>query len=62
MEIGEVGKIMELVMSHVEEGLKLAIAFVTVHLLLLEEMTVKELDLSHKHATIHPVQASILSL
>ena len=62
MAIGELGQILELVVSPVMKGLNLAIDFVTVHLLLLEDLTVKELDLSHNHATIHPAQASNLSL
>ena len=62
MEIGEIGQILELAVSLVEEGLNIAIDFVTVHLLLLEDSTVKELDLSRNHATIYPAQASNLSL
>ena len=62
MEIGELGQILELAVSPVEEGLNPAIDFVTVHLLLLEDLTLKELDLSHNHATLHPAQASNLSL
>ena len=62
MAIGELGQILELVVSPVMKGLNLAIDFVTVHLLLLEDLTVKELDLSHNHATIHPSQASNSSL
>ena len=60
MEIGEIGQLLELVVSHVEEGIEPAIEFVTVHLLLLEDLTVKELDLSHNYATMHPAQASKL--
>ena len=62
MEIGELGQILELAVSPVEEGLNPAIDFVTVHLLLLVDSTVKELDLSRNHATIQPAQASNLRL
>ena len=62
MEIGELGQILELAVSPVEEGLNPAIDFVTVRLLLLEDLTVKGLDLSHNLATIHPAQASYLRL
>ena len=62
MEIGELGQILELAVSPVEEGLNPAIDFVTVRLLLLEDLTVKGLDLSPNHATIHPAQASYLRL
>ena len=62
MEIAEIGQILELAVSPVMKGLNPAIDTVTVHLLLLEDLTVKELDLSHNHAKIHPAQASNLSL
>ena len=58
MEIGEIGQLLDLVVSHVEEGIKHALAIVTIHLLLLEDLPVKELNLSHNYATIVPAQAS----